>query len=239
MRPARVPRAQSSLITSGIVFRPRTLSPATSGKSCACIVVVTMAAVTAIQQIKTGLLPTSLLPNKVVIAPQPKQARATAFKMLRCTGPVSPHPRSLYSHTSVVKVTLGSKLCSATLMQRHTGMRVLRICWASSPDSRPEGMGRQGLLIMSSAIASGSLWLEISSIRRFIHSQNTINGIRLNVCHRLNSCAVSTRHALEKTTEIAKMDCGTTIDLRSPLVKRYRVPRLYHVLRRLVYSFHQ
>lgn len=49
---------------------------------------------------------------------------------------------------------------------------------------------------------------------------------------RLNSyVAVSTRLALEKTTEMAKIDCGTMMDLISPLVKRYKVLILYQILR--------
>lgn len=237
MRAARVPRAQSSLNTSGIVFRPRILSPATSGKSCAWIVVIITAAVRTIQWMSTALRPTSLLdPIRVVTAPQPKQARAAAFTRLRCSGPEPAQSRSLYNQTRVMKVALGSRLCNFALIRRAAGMRTFKICCASSADNRPEGIGRQGLLIMSSAIASGSLWLEISSASRCIHSQKTINGIRLSVRPRLNSYgAVSTKLTLEKTTEMARMDCGTMMHLKSPSVKKYNVLRLYQMLLRLSY----
>lgn len=200
MRAARVPRAQSSLNTSGIVFRPLILSPATSGKSCACIVVMITAAVRTIQWISTALRPTSLLdPIRVITAPQPKQARPAAFTRLRYSGPAPAQSRSLYNQASVMKVALGSRLCNIPLMRRAAGMITFKVCCASSADNRPEGIGRQGLLITSSAIASGSLWLEISSASRCIHSQKTINGIRLSVRPRLNShAAVSMRPILER-----------------------------------------
>lgn len=48
--------------------------------------------------------------------------------------------------------------------------------------------------------------------------------------------AISMRLALEKTTAMAKIDCGTMTHLKSPSVKRYKVLRLYQILRRSSFS---
>ncbi|RYP25740.1 hypothetical protein DL767_008293 [Monosporascus sp. MG133] len=151
-------RAHISPYTNGNVFRPRALSPAMSGKSWACTVVMVAIAVTATQFCKSvcrsGL---SSCTSKTVSAPQPKQGRATAFIALRCSGPASAPPRSLYSQTSIIKVMLGSTLPIAELRATVKGTKILRSDFASSADILPDGNGRQGLLTESSITDSGSL----------------------------------------------------------------------------------
>lgn len=164
---AKEPRDHSSPYNSGIVLRPRTRSPAISGKSWAWIVVATTAAIMMCQCLITASSgPVGISAIRTSEAPLPKQARATALIAFRCHGPASPPSKSLYSQMKVMRVTPGVKLPSRRLKMRVEGTNACSTLRASSVEILPEVIGLHGLLTASSDMDSRCRWLEMSSIRR-------------------------------------------------------------------------
>ena len=97
----------------------------------------------------------------------------------------SPPRRSLYIHVSPNSSEVSCHAPKEKLMARTTGSAVSnsRRIWAGV--TWPAGIGRHGLLRVSSVTDSGDRWLAMSKMRRFNQFQASTDGKRIRMAEKL------------------------------------------------------
>lgn len=167
--------------TIGAVLLPRRRSPCWSLRSWIWSVVNTISHSIASHARPAWLNVQSLAPHDMSVVAALPHTKPEALIALRRMKSSSEPPRSLYIQLRSKARSVTEVTSSASAMETIHGMRTNSSRRAWTMVILPEGIGRHGLLMMSSATELGNRWLATVKASMFNHIQNKACGRRREI----------------------------------------------------------